>query len=293
MEAGVPIVPGTDKPVTTAGEAIEFCSKYGLPVIFKAAFGGGGRDLTKTHATKSFGKVAEQFQFPTEDQAVILDAVEGSTINDYVPALVRVINAQDDAHVSRISGSRICFYLKTKALVDELTVTETNVNIGKHALSVRRLLSKVKRVTISYFHPRIPDSDSMEEWAKMNIEPVSRIAEIRERITVPGCSHICSFGARCISSLSTSRDYQEIRSSSTMTPVFGFISQLIYFLCEEEGHIARHCKNTELPAPANFQADSDNTGAASSTNQDNSTFTESLEDKTDDHDHSIHQYLKP
>lgn len=43
IEAGVPIVPGTDGPVTTADEAMEFCMKHGLPVIFKAAYGGGGR----------------------------------------------------------------------------------------------------------------------------------------------------------------------------------------------------------------------------------------------------------
>lgn len=33
--AGVPIVPGTDGPVTTKEEAMEFCIKHGLPVIFK------------------------------------------------------------------------------------------------------------------------------------------------------------------------------------------------------------------------------------------------------------------
>lgn len=32
---GVPIVPGTDGPITTKEEAKEFCNKHGLPVIFK------------------------------------------------------------------------------------------------------------------------------------------------------------------------------------------------------------------------------------------------------------------
>lgn len=43
--AEVPIVPGTDGPVTTSEEAVEFCRNHGLPVIFKAAFGGGGRGM--------------------------------------------------------------------------------------------------------------------------------------------------------------------------------------------------------------------------------------------------------
>lgn len=43
--SGVPIVPGTPGPIQTTEEAVEFCQKHGLPVIFKAAYGGGGRGM--------------------------------------------------------------------------------------------------------------------------------------------------------------------------------------------------------------------------------------------------------
>lgn len=39
------MVPGTDNPITSAEEAYEFCVKYGLPVMLKAAYGGGGRGM--------------------------------------------------------------------------------------------------------------------------------------------------------------------------------------------------------------------------------------------------------
>lgn len=45
IDSGVPIVPGTPGPVTTTDEAMEFCLQHGLPVIFKAAYGGGGRGM--------------------------------------------------------------------------------------------------------------------------------------------------------------------------------------------------------------------------------------------------------
>ncbi|XP_050677665.1 pyruvate carboxylase, mitochondrial isoform X2 [Leptidea sinapis] len=45
IEAKVPIVPGTDGPITTKEEALQFCKQHGLPVIFKAAYGGGGRGM--------------------------------------------------------------------------------------------------------------------------------------------------------------------------------------------------------------------------------------------------------
>ena len=40
-------MPGTDGPVKSAEEAIRFCEQHGLPVIFKAAYGGGGRGMRK------------------------------------------------------------------------------------------------------------------------------------------------------------------------------------------------------------------------------------------------------
>ncbi|RXG53200.1 Pyruvate carboxylase, mitochondrial [Armadillidium vulgare] len=45
IDAGVQVVPGTDNPVISEDEAMQFCVKHGLPVIFKAAYGGGGRGM--------------------------------------------------------------------------------------------------------------------------------------------------------------------------------------------------------------------------------------------------------
>lgn len=58
IAAGVPIVPGTDGPVTKAEEAEEFCLKHGLPVIFKAAYGGGGRGM---RVVRKMEEVKESF----------------------------------------------------------------------------------------------------------------------------------------------------------------------------------------------------------------------------------------
>jgi pyruvate carboxylase len=44
-EAGVRIVPGTNEPVEDPAEALKTAQEIGLPVIIKAAFGGGGRGM--------------------------------------------------------------------------------------------------------------------------------------------------------------------------------------------------------------------------------------------------------
>jgi pyruvate carboxylase len=45
IDAGVPVVPGSDGPLRSKEEALEFVESIGLPVIIKAAMGGGGKGM--------------------------------------------------------------------------------------------------------------------------------------------------------------------------------------------------------------------------------------------------------
>ncbi len=45
VEAGVPVVPGTEKPITSEEEALIFAKQAGYPIIVKASAGGGGRGM--------------------------------------------------------------------------------------------------------------------------------------------------------------------------------------------------------------------------------------------------------
>ncbi len=57
-ELGVPTVPGTDGPVGTVEEARAFVDSAGLPVIIKAAMGGGGRGM---RVVRDVDELAESF----------------------------------------------------------------------------------------------------------------------------------------------------------------------------------------------------------------------------------------
>ncbi|BCR05536.1 pyruvate carboxylase [Desulfuromonas versatilis] len=52
VEAGVPVVPGTEQPISTEEEALIFAKSAGYPIIVKASAGGGGRGMRVARSQK-------------------------------------------------------------------------------------------------------------------------------------------------------------------------------------------------------------------------------------------------
>ena len=60
--AGVPVLPGTEKPVKSAEEAQKIAKEIGYPVIVKAAMGGGGRGMRVVHNAGLLDALLEEAQ---------------------------------------------------------------------------------------------------------------------------------------------------------------------------------------------------------------------------------------
>jgi len=56
---GVPVLEGTDEPISDINEAAKIAKEIGLPVIIKAAFGGGGRGMRIVKHNKDFKEAFE------------------------------------------------------------------------------------------------------------------------------------------------------------------------------------------------------------------------------------------
>lgn len=55
IAAGVPVVPGTSEAIETEAEALALAESFGLPVMLKAAAGGGGKGMRKIDRAEDFG----------------------------------------------------------------------------------------------------------------------------------------------------------------------------------------------------------------------------------------------
>ena len=100
--ANIPVIPGTDGPVTSVDEVIDFGTQHGFPIIIKASLGGGGRgmrivnkleevseayDRAKSEAKAAFGNdevYVERFiQNPKHIEVQILGDTHGNIVHLY------------------------------------------------------------------------------------------------------------------------------------------------------------------------------------------------------------------
>ncbi len=58
-KSGVPIVPGTTKPISSIEDGIESAKQIGFPVLLKAAAGGGGKGMRKISSAQEFNEAFE------------------------------------------------------------------------------------------------------------------------------------------------------------------------------------------------------------------------------------------
>ncbi|KAK2574758.1 hypothetical protein KPH14_012961, partial [Odynerus spinipes] len=143
--------------------------------------------------TESYAKMVKQVQYPTKEQAIVLDSMEGFSVQDYTVAVGSLVHPSNIRYVSRISHGRVCIYLSTKELADKVTANKTTINIGPHILEIRPLISRSKRIILSNVCPIIPSNVIEEELSKLHIKPTSQITNIRAAINVPGYAHVLSF----------------------------------------------------------------------------------------------------
>lgn len=191
---------------------------------------------------------SEATQSITRNQAVVIDAVEGLTIRDYALAIGSKTDPANMIYISRISHGRICVYLKTQEIAEQLIDTQKIININEHSLEIRPLISRTKRITISNVQPVIPDKHIIDKLSEYSIFPKSPITKIKSGLHDIGYTHLLSFRRQFYidqEEVGKLPPYIKVDHENVTFWLYLSTDKLSCFICKEEGHLAKHCKNTE------------------------------------------------
>ena len=245
--------------------------------------------IMSSSTTLSESSDAETTPFPTKEQAIVFDAIDGITIQDYTLALGKVTDPKNIHFVSRISHGRVCCYLNSKETADKITEEHLKLDIGQHSLEARPLISKGNRIILSNVYPTIPHQVIIDELLKHKIRPCSDVTFMKAEVSDPSFAHVLSFRREVYvypEDIPNLPSVMEINHDSTNYWVYSSTEKLFCFFCEEEGHLAKFYKNINnvsepsLTNPKNSEPcentkqEEDNISSTSTVNNDSASHTD-------------------
>ncbi|MEM9469296.1 MAG: acetyl-CoA carboxylase biotin carboxylase subunit [Pseudomonadota bacterium] len=155
MDLGLPVVPGSDGAVETVEEGLKICRDFGLPVLIKAASGGGGKGMQVVRAEEDFEEA-----FTTARREALANFGDDTVYIEKFLEKPRHIEIQvfGDKHGNGIHlGERDCsIQRRHQKLVEEapspvLSEEERN-DIGSLAADVIRKMGYVGAGTIEFLY---------------------------------------------------------------------------------------------------------------------------------------------
>lgn len=186
--------------------------------------------------------VPAQEDLLTEDQGIIIGAIQGIPIKQYVYAVGEFIGKSHVKGAMRIPGNRISMYVSTPTLVDKLCSIDTNLFIGENKLILTPEKLKTRKVILSNIGLRIPNQAILKSFQILNIQPASQISKLNLSLD-EGYAVLSSRRQvyineedilRIPESLLVTHDKMQYVISTTVDN-FGC------YTCHSAGHIAKNC----------------------------------------------------
>lgn len=196
---------------------------------------------------QSYASATQNSLFPQKNQAIVLDSIDGIPLKEYVNAIGKITDPANIRFVSRISNSRICIFLSSKQIVENITSSYSKIIIGNNTVSLRPLINSHKRIILSNVCPVIPHEIIEKELIILNVKPMSQISFLRAGLSEPGFSHILSFRRQVFIKL---EDVDKLPPSLNIfyedTSYWIYLSgdNINCYLCKKEGHVAKDCPDS-------------------------------------------------
>lgn len=201
------------------------------------------------HTKTSYNTVAKTpitSNVPKRNQAIILDISDDDLrLSDYVIGVGSIIGPKNILSASRIANNRICIYLDSQQLVDDIVKNHQTILIKEKHVKIRKLITPAKRIIISNVCSSIPNY-LIEDFIKnLGYRLVSPITTLRAGIPGEEYAHIESFRRQVF--VAPPCEDTVLPSSTIVTyedtayRIFLNFDELVCFLCKNSGHIANRC----------------------------------------------------
>lgn len=196
-----------------------------------------------------YSQVARSSVFPKKEQAIVLNVNEELRLSDYVVEIGKIVEPKNIKFASRISNSRICIYLSSVQLVDNIVKEYSSIKIREHTVGLRRLITPAKRLILSSVCPSIPHENLQHEIRKLGFTQVSQMSFLRAGLSGEEYSHILSFRRQ----IYVAPD-DNIQLPSSILVNYEDVSYRVYltfdeltcFSCKAPGHVANNCPKRQI-----------------------------------------------
>ena len=193
--------------------------------------------------------------FPSKEQAIIIDAINGTTVKDYVMAVAKTTGPNAIRFASRISNHRICIYFDSKTTTKQFTNNYKTLNINNTNTTVRPLLNPSQPIILSNVSPTIPHEFIEKFLMNKNIKATSKLTFLRAGLQEPFFAHIMGFRRQIFIDPDDAQKISEsflITHDDTQSRMFVSTDRASCFLCKQEGHIAKQCTLHTQPTMSNL-----------------------------------------
>src|SRR6266699_1637309 len=192
MQAGVPVIPGSEVALKGSAEALEVADRIGYPIMFKAAAGGGGRGM---RIVRERGEVVQAFDACQSEAGAAFGSSEvycEKFVQNARHVEVQVLGDRNGIRVHL--GERDCSVQRRhQKLLEESPASaiseETRAGLYKAALAVANSVNYVSAGTVEFLVARDRTFYFIEMNTRIQVEhPITEIVTgidlVREQIRV-------------------------------------------------------------------------------------------------------------
>lgn len=202
-----------------------------------------------TFAEKTKKKIEplHSFKYPTEDQGIIFNHIDGTKIREYLLAIYELVGGPENIiAASRVSGGKVIIFLASKEIVEKFQTNYGRFHLGETLVITRKLKTPSVKIILSNVSPIVPNSAIEKELTnKLQLKLASPISILRISPTDDLFPHIICWRRQVYIHPNTNKN--PIPNSFVIN--YGersyriFITQddLTCFKCQSKGHKAENC----------------------------------------------------